>query len=158
MAKYFSLIYSIIDVMHKTFYASVFLYHPPSQQILLQKNSSISTMSSPWLLFGGVYLEKEEPEALLKNIIFKLLNIKIKVVHLVYSYFNENTDKFQYVVYSKLRKFQNFSSKNGLTFAWFSFKDALKLQITEQTKHDILVVQRVIDAATRKRLDQHTFQ
>lgn len=144
--------------MHKNFYASGFLYHPSSQQILLQQNKSIPPTSSSWLLFGGQYLEKEDPKALFENIIFELLDIKIRVVRSIYSYLNENTGEFQCIVYSKLSKFQNFSSKDGLTFAWFSFKDVLKLKIIEQTKHDIVVGQRVIEAARRKSRGEHTFQ
>lgn len=143
--------------MHKNFYASGFLYHAPSQRILLQQKSSTADISSSWLLFGG-HLEKEEPEALFKDIIFKFLGIEIRVVKPVYSYFNDSTNEFQYIVYSQLRKFQSFSSKKGLTFAWFSFKEILKLKITEQTKHDIVIGQRVIEAAIRKRLGLHTFQ
>lgn len=144
--------------MHKNFYASGFLYHPQSQQILLQQNNSIGNISSQWLLFGGEYLEKEEPEKLFKDLIFNILDIEIGAVHPVYSYLNESSDAFQYIVYSKLNKFQNFSSRNNLTFAWFTFKEVLKLKITEQTKHDIVVGQRVIEAAVRKSLGEHTFQ
>ncbi|MDP2638404.1 MAG: hypothetical protein Q8P26_05070 [Candidatus Levybacteria bacterium] len=144
--------------MHKNFYASGFLYHPSSQQILLQQNNSMPLISPSWVLVGGQYLEKEDPEALFKNKIFELLDIKIKVVHSIYSYLNENTDEFQYIVYSNLSKFQNFSSKSSLTFAWFYFKDVLKLKIAEQTKHDIVVGQRVIEAAERKSRGEHTFQ
>jgi hypothetical protein len=144
--------------MHKKFYASGFLYHPQSQQILLQQNSSIGNVSSPWLLFGGNYSEKDEPEALFKNLILDLLDIEIGAVHPIYSYLNENNEAFQYIVYSRLNKFQNFSSRNNLTFAWFTFKEILKLKITPQTKHDIVVGQRVIEAAVRKSLGEHTFQ
>lgn len=158
MAKHFFLIYNIINRVHKNFYASGFLYHPSSQQILLQQNNLTPSTSSSWLLFGGRCLEKEDPKALFENIIFELLDIKIKVVRSIYSYLNENTGESQYLVYSKLSKFQNFSSKSGLKFAWFSFKDILKLKIREQTKHDIVVGQRVIEAARRKSRGEHTFQ
>lgn len=144
--------------MHKNFYASGFLYHPPSQQILLQQKSPIANISSSWLLFRSLYLGKDEPEVLFKDIILKLLDIEIGVVYPIYSYFNDTTNEFQYFVYSQLRKFQNFSSKSGLTFTWFSFKEVLKLKITEQTKHDIIVGQRVIEAAERKSRGEHTFQ
>lgn len=144
--------------MHKKFYASGFIYHPQSQQILLQQNNSIANMSCPWLLFGGYYSEEEEPAALFKNIVFKLLDIEVGVVHPVYSYLNENNDAFQYIVYSRLNKFQNFSSKGSLAFGWFTFKEVLKLKISAQTKHDIVVGQRVIEAAKRKSLGEHTFQ
>lgn len=158
MVIHFFSIYYIINLMHKNFYASGFLYHPQSQQILLQQNNSIANMSSPWLLFGGSYLEEEGPEGLFKDVIFKLLDIEIGVVHTVYSYLNESNDAFQHIVYSQLNEFQNFSSKNNLTFGWFTFKEVLKLKISEQTKHDIVVGQRVIEAAVRKSLGEHTFQ
>lgn len=140
--------------MHKTFYASGFLYHSPTQQILLQQHFSVS----PWSLFGSAYTEKEEPEEVFKNVISKLLHIKIAIIDTVYSYFNEKTKINQVVVYSELDKLQNFSPKKGLTFAWFSFKEVRKLQISEQTKHDIVVGQRVIQASERKSRGEHTFQ
>jgi hypothetical protein len=144
--------------MHKDFYASGFLYHQASQQILLQQNTSISPTSSPWLLFGGIHLEEEEPEAIFKEIIFQLLDTKLDLVHHVYSYSNEEKERNQYVGYSTVEDFKNFSSKNGLSFAWFSFRDVLKLQAAQQVKHDIIVGQRVIEAASRKREGLHTFQ
>ena len=144
--------------MHKDFYASGFLYHPASEQILLQQNTSVSHISSPWSLVGGSYMEEDAPEASFKDIILNLLDIKISVVYPVYAYFNEDTEKNQYIGYSTVKTRHNFSSKNGLTFAWFSFRDVLKLPTTKQTKHDIVVGQRVIEAATRKREGIHTFQ
>ncbi|MBU4017288.1 hypothetical protein KKF69_07505, partial [Patescibacteria group bacterium] len=83
---------------------------------------------------------------------------EIREVLPVYSYLNENSDEFQYIVYSQLGELRNFSSKNGQTFGWFTFKEVLKLKVTEQTKHDIVVGQRVIEAAMRKSLGEHTFQ
>ncbi len=144
--------------MHKKFYASGFIYHQSSQQILLQQNTSVSPLSPSWLLFGGSYLENEEPELLFKDVMLKLLDIKIKTVNFVYSYCNEITEDSQYIVYSKVNKLQDFSAKNGFSFAWFSFNEIIKLKITEQTKHDIVVGQRVIDAAGRKSRGEHTFQ
>jgi hypothetical protein len=87
-----------------------------------------------------------------------LLEIEINVVHPIYSYFNADKEKNQFIGYSTIKTRQQFSPKNGLTFAWFSFKDVLKLQTSKQMKHDIVVGQRVIEAATRKRLGEHTFQ
>lgn len=142
--------------MHKNFYASGFLYNPYSQQILLQQQALSTTLFSPWL-FGGFYKEKEAPEIIFKNIIFDLLDIRIDAVYPVYSYFNENTSTNQIIVYSELKVFQNFSSKNGIAFVWFSFKDVAKLHIAEQIKHDIVVGQRVIDAALRKQRGEHSF-
>lgn len=150
--------------MHKKFYASGFIYHPSTHQILLQQNNIIplhSEASPPtsttWSLIGVPYQENEKPETSFKNIIFELLSIKVGTIIPIYSYSDENTGEVQYIVYTRLNKFQNFSPKKGLTFAWFSFKDVLKLKITEQAKHDIIVGLRVIEAAKRKSLGEHTF-
>lgn len=143
--------------MHKKFYASGFLYHPASQQILLQQNSSNSPQSL-WSLFVEEYSETENPVKLFKNKISNLLDINLKIVRPVYSYLDEDTEEFQYIVYSKVPKLKKFSSKKGLTFCWFNFKDVLKLKINEQTKHDIVVGRRVIEAAGRKSRGEHTFQ
>lgn len=158
MPQLSSLFYAILNVMHKDFYASGFLYHPSSEQILLQQNSALSPTSSPWVLFGGIYLADDSPEVLFKDTIFKLLDIKIRVVLPVYSYCNEKNDKDQYIGYATVRSRHNFSSRNGLTFSWFSFKDVLKLPMTKQMQHDIVVGQRVIEAASRKSRGEHTFQ
>src|SRR5579862_6010045 len=99
--------------MHKDFYASGFLFHSTTQQILLQQHTSLS-VSSPWQLFGGTYLESEGPETIFKSVILKLLDIKIDIVHPIYSYLNENIDKNHSVLYAKVRKLQNFSPKNGM--------------------------------------------
>lgn len=151
--------YSIIVVMHKKFYASGFLYHLPSQQILLQqKIQPSSVIASPWFLFSGLYTKIDGQNEAFKNIVFDLLRIKIKTVYTVYSYVKESTGIHHAIVYAELNRLQNFPSKKGLTFAWFSFKHVAKLHIEEQTKHDIVVGQRVIDATRRKSEGEHTFQ
>ncbi|MCL4418004.1 MAG: hypothetical protein M1365_15185 [Actinobacteria bacterium] len=143
--------------MHKIFYASGFLYHSSTEQILLQQYTS-SSLKSPWFLFSGLYTEKEEPCDIFRNIIYNLLYIKIKTVHPVYSYLNENINTNQFIVYSKLKTLKNFYTREKLTFAWFTFKEVARLHITEQTKHDICIGQRVIDAAGRKSRGEQTFQ
>lgn len=144
--------------MHKDLYAGGFLFHPLSEQILLQKYNSDSGTPSPWILFGEISIDLDNPAEMFKDIIYKLLDIKIDLVYPVYSYTKENIDKSQHIVYSEVENMQNFPAKNGLTFAWFTFKEVIKLQAAEQTKHDIVVGKRVIEAATRKRLGLHTFQ
>ncbi|HEV2339425.1 MAG TPA: hypothetical protein VGT05_01510 [Patescibacteria group bacterium] len=141
--------------MHKTFYASGFLYHLPSEQILLQQDTSLYNHASHWFLFCRKYTKNENPEEVFQKIIFDFLGIEAVSVQPVYSYENEHAN--QCIFYSELEALQNFSSKNGLTFKWFTFKDVEKLKIMEQTKHDIVVGQRVINAASRKRRGEHTF-
>lgn len=144
--------------MHKNFYASGFIYHPQSERILLQQNNNVSTLPGQWVLFEFEYSEKENPEELFKNVISELLDIKVKQVFPVYFYFNENKKRNQSILYTTVNKLHDFTSKKDLTFKWFSFKDVLKLHVTDQTKHDIVVGQRVIEAAKRKSLGLHTFQ
>jgi len=152
----FFFIYSIINVMHKKFYASGFLYHLPSGQILLQQDTTSQNSSLQWFLFGKPHVEKDVPAKVFKDTINDLLDINIDMVLPVYSYETDNTH--QSIIYAELEDLKEFPSKNGLIFNWFSFKSILKLQITPQTKHDIVVGQRVIEATGRKNRGEHTFQ
>lgn len=142
--------------MHKTFYASGFLYHLPSEQILLQQQPSTSTVTSPWSLFSKSHTENEEAEVIFKNIISDLLGINIDTVQTVYSYLNEEKNIYQSIIYSELNELKTFPPKNGVTYKWFSFKDVIKLRIPEQTKHDLVVSKRVIDATARKSRGEFT--
>lgn len=140
--------------MQKKLCASGFLIHIPSQQILLQQNTTSDNFSSPWLLFEKTYQVEEAPEIVFKNLIAQLLHVTLDVVYPVYSYEYENTN--QSIMYSELDDLLNFPSENGLVFNWFSFRNVRNLQVTEQTKHDIVVSQRVIEAELRKRRGEHT--
>ena len=142
--------------MHKKFYASGFLYHLPSHQILLQQDTSSQNLSSQWVLFEKAHTEKAIPETVFETIISEVLHIKINTVYPVYAYAYEDTN--QSVFYSELATLHDFPTKNGLLFKWFSFRELRSLHITEQTRHDIIVGQRVIEAESRKRRGEHTFQ
>jgi hypothetical protein len=142
--------------MHKKFYVSGFLYHLDSQQILLQQDTNSKDLPIQWYLFEGSYTEKNTAEMVFKNILSDLLDIKVDTVNTVYSY--ENESKNQAIVYAEIDKLQDFEPKNGIIFNWFSFKNIHKLQVAKQTKHDIVVGQRVIEASGRKSRGEHTFQ
>ena len=81
--------------MLKGFYVSGFLYHEPTNQILLQQINTVSPSSPSWLLFEGVYEEKEGPSEFFKKTILSLLDFKVETVIPVYTYFNENIKKDQ---------------------------------------------------------------
>lgn len=141
--------------MHKIFYASGFLYHPSSQQILLQQPTS---MTSPWVLFEKEHTKSEQPENIFKEALLnKLLDIKIDTVYPIYAYLSETTQDNRSLFYATTKNLQDFSPKTEYTFRWFSFRDILKSQMPEQTKHDIVVGQRVIEAAERKDRGEYTF-
>ena len=143
--------------MLKNIYASGFLFHPASQQILLQQAVSSLPTLSPWSLLNGFYTQDENPDSVFKNAVSDLLGVQVHIAYPVYSYFNENTGMSQFIFYSELPRIQDFVTQEGLTFSWFSFKNVLKLNTSEQTKHDIVVGKRVIEASERRRLGLHTF-
>lgn len=146
--------------MHKTFYASGFFYHPPTRQILLQQQKGALDTSPFWSMFGGIGKSFENPQITFQRIIHKLLDIKLRlsIIEPVYVYFNKDIDKNHYIVYAETVKTKNFSSKNGVIFSWFTFRQILKLQLDEQTRHDITVGIRVIDAKVRKGLGLRTLE
>ena len=133
--------------MHKSFYASGFLYHQSSQKILLQQIPSLQNLLSQWYLFGESYREGADPKTIFKNIIYEQLGIKIDKINSVYSYERGNTN--QTIFYSEIDNMYDFPAKNERVFNWFAFKNIPKLHIIEQTKHDIVVSQRVIEAVRR---------
>lgn len=154
MHAYF--ICGILCVMHKDFYASGFLFHPRSQQILLQQQNSADT-ESVWDLFGDKRLDKETEEETFRRAIYSNLRLKLKprAIKPVYSYYREDKNKNNYICYAKVEKLEKFQNKKNL-FAWFTFKQIQKLNVSEQTRQDILVGQRVIYSSVRKRLGLRT--
>jgi hypothetical protein len=143
--------------MHKDFYASGFLYHSRSQQILLQQQTS-ADKEPKWFLFGGKSLGDETGEETFSRVVGKVLSIKLKitVIFPVYKYFHEEMKKDHYISYAKIGRLEKFPETKEAVFAWFNFKQVQKLNLSEQTKHDIMVAQRVIDSATRRSLGQQT--
>jgi hypothetical protein len=143
--------------MHKKFYASGFLYHSRSQQILLQQQ--ISASKEPmWFLFGGEGDGDDNGEEAFSRVINDILNIKLKLsaVCPVYKYFHEELKRDNYICYAKIGRLEKFAETKDMVFGWFNFKQVQKLNLAEQTKHDIMVAQRVIDSATRRSLGQQT--
>lgn len=142
--------------MHKTFYTSGFLFHIESQQILLRQPLQIADSSSSlWSLFGGISAKEDDASVTFQNIIYKALGVKLakKCIYPVYSYFHNVHNKMYHVYYGQVKKTKNFVFQ-GETLSWFTFKQTLKLRFSEETRQDIMVGQRVIDAA--QRITAHT--
>lgn len=144
--------------MHKAFYASGFLFHPPTQQILLQQQ--LNTSPVQWSLVGGIYLVEESAEKAFQRIILKLLKQKIPVtsIYPIYTYDREDAEKNKAILYADLERMIDFKPTKELTFGWFTRKQIMKLPLDPQTKQDIIVGHRVIDAKTRKILGEHTLE
>ena len=143
--------------MHKGFYASGFLYHPRTQQILLQQKNSADKYSE-WTLLGIEGSGDKTGEEVFQKAVEKILHLKLKqsAVKPVYEYVNGESNKQIYVSYAKINKLEKFNSKNGVEYCWFSFKAISKLKVSAQTKQDITIGQRVISSSIRKKLGQQT--
>ena len=95
--------------MHKDFYASGFLYHPKTQQILLQQPNTAST-ETEWSLFEGECLVKETAGEAFKRIIYSHLHLELKPKSIfpIYSYFHEGKGKNNFLHYAIVRKLEKF--------------------------------------------------
>ncbi len=143
--------------MHNDFYASGFLYNPLSQQILLQQQNNADE-NGPWALLENEVGAEASGEQTFKDLISKHLNLKIslKKIFYIYTRYASGTDKDHSIYYAEVKRVgKKMLAKEG-RFAWFSFKQVPKLNLSEQTKHDIVVGQRVIESAIRKSLGQQT--
>lgn len=134
--------------MHNDIYASGFLYHPSTQQILLhqpQKSPSV------WHMLGGKGHKAEDSKKAFQRVIYKLLAIEVDLKHIfpVYDYFHAPINKTHHVFYAQLTSMPRLNAIQKTTFSWFTFKQTLKLAFTEQTKQDMVVSERVIKAEIR---------
>lgn len=139
--------------MHKTFYASGFLFERKTQQILLYQPALVNNPTLMWSTFEGVGYEEEDPLVCFKRIIKKKLkiNLKVKNIYPVYFYFNNRLEMKNYVFYAEIEKPEDFKNIHGGTLSWFAFKQMNKIPISKQTKNDIIVSERVVKANARKR-------
>lgn len=135
--------------MHKVFYASGFLFHLPTQQILLQLNGS----SVYWSLFGGEKKNSHNPKAVFQSVVYEHLHIKLlqQAIHSVYDYMHPLLGKNHFIFYAEIAQARSkFKLKKDHSVKWFTFRQLYKLPLTEQTKHDITIGQRVVDALARE--------
>ena len=144
--------------MHKDFYASGFLYHLPTEQILLQQLLSSNNGSpQPWILFGGKNHSSEDTPITFRRIIREQLHhtLPTDTIYPIYDYFSRELNQdyyiqYYYIQYSQLEtNLPKLYVRKGYIIEWFTFKQLLKISLTEQTRQDIIVGQRVIDAAFR---------
>lgn len=141
--------------MHKAFYASGFLLHVESQQILLHQPQQKTDTVPLWSMFGEINDKEEDAMLTFQRIIYDALGVKLarKCIYPVYDYFHNVHNIMHYVYYAQVTKMQNYAFR-GETLSWFTFKQTLKLRFTHETKQDIVVAERVIEAA--KRVAMHT--
>jgi hypothetical protein len=131
--------------VHKPIYASGFLYHSSSQQILLQqfKNGDITKL----VLFRGVTTNGDSPQEVFRRSVEKELGIKIPAssVHPVYDYTNDKLGE-QFIFYVNVGEVTPKVYKSKSSTGWLSISKISKYVMSEQTRHDIIVGERVIRA------------
>jgi len=139
--------------MQKKNYASGFLYHPETHQILLQQLKTPG--NKYWTLFGIDNASEENIKDRLLEEINESLNLKIKFdsIYSVYNYVHKEKNVF--IFYAVVNKVHEILSSDCL-YSWFTFKQIQKLPVTEQTKQDLIVGQRVIDSFIRKSMGLRT--
>ncbi len=143
--------------MHKDYYASGFIYHPKSQQILLQQHVSASN-NPVWMLVGKKQDKDVSGEETFKELFFEAINLKIKLtnINIIYSYFSKELNMENNVYYAEVSKLYKTSSSKDIIYSWFTLKKIQKINVSEQTKQDIIIGQRVIDSSVRKSLGLRT--
>ena len=129
--------------MHKPFYASGFLYHSPSQQILLQQFKNGNDVKL--VLFRGSSSNGETPQAVFQKCVEKALGTSIPAssIHPVYDYVHDKLGE-HFIFYVEIANVspKAYAAKN--TSEWCPLAKLSKYPMSEQTRHDIIVGERVI--------------
>ncbi|MBI4066589.1 hypothetical protein HY411_02635 [Candidatus Gottesmanbacteria bacterium] len=131
--------------MHKSFYASGFLYHSPSRQILLQQLTRGSNTNL--VLFREKSHNGQDPQTVFQHCIEKALGIKIAAtsIHSVYEYVHDTLGE-QFVFFIEGSGISPATYPSNTNAGWFSLAKLAKLTMSEQTRHDIIIGERVIRA------------
>lgn len=129
--------------MHKSFYASGFLYHSPSQQILLQQSTHDNTETFD--LFRGKNKNGNDPKIVFQQCVEKALKTTIAAssVHTVYDYVHDTLGE-QFIFYVEITGQIPTSYKANANQTWVLLSKLAKLAMNEQTRHDIIIGERVI--------------
>lgn len=143
--------------MHNKIYASGFLFHAETAQILLQQKNS-SDANTTWSLLGESVKPTESPEVAFKRIVNENLKLvlPVKTVHKVYDYTDDASGEERHICYAEVKSAKKFSNLNGTVYEWFTLKEISKLKISSQAKQDIIVGQRVIDSTSRRNSGEQT--
>jgi hypothetical protein len=130
--------------VHKPFYASGFLYHSTSHQILLQHLGN-NNEDTKLVFFRGKSQNGNNPQTVFRQCVEDALGIPIpeSSIHPVYDYVHDKLgEHFIFYVEVTDDKPVSYSSKNKTE--WFSLSKLSKFNMSEQTRHDIVVGERVI--------------
>ncbi len=93
-----------------------------------------------------------------KNLVQKQLNLEIQTlsIHHIYDYYQRDLGRDNFVSYAEVESLKDFPEILNQTFAWFTLKEISKLSLSQQTKQDLIVGQRVIDSDNRRKTGERT--
>lgn len=135
--------------MHNSYYASGFLFHSPSQQILLLQ--SVLEGDTPWSIIRVSHASSDDPLSVFSTHITRLLNVAQLNVQPVYSYVDKKSRSQHSIFFAEVTTLQNYPSTDTYRYRWFELKDLRKLRINDSIRHDIVVGTRVIAAGEREK-------
>ncbi len=129
--------------MHKPFFASGFLYHATSQQILLQQLKKGEELKL--VLFRGESSGKHHnPQTVFQRYLESALGISfpISAIHLVYDYIDDKLGE-QFIFFAEVTG-ETPPKYSRSQAEWIPLAKLSKYKLSEQTRHDIIVGERVI--------------
>ncbi len=138
--------------MQRSFYVSGFLYHSPSHQILLQLLRDEDDLN--FTLFQGKSSNRRiEPHILFQHCVEKSLGITIPLssIHPVYDYIHKKFGE-QYIFYAEMAESTSATRSFGDNIEWLLLSKLNKYVMSDQTRHDIIVGERVIRAIVESAL------
>jgi len=132
--------------VHKPFYASGFFYHSASQQILLQQQSHGEEIK--FVLFRGKSEKGTEPLAVFKKCVEEAIGSSIDAssIRPIYDYVHEKFGT-HFIFYIEVTEIIPKKLTNKEQTKWISLSKLTKHNMSEQTRHDIIVGERVIRAS-----------
>lgn len=109
-------------------------------------------------MFGGLSQKGENAQEAFTRVMYELINVRLYASHIypVYDYFFHAASTIHYIFYAEVEKMPTFPLGSDAILSWFTFKQTTKLSIRDQTKHDIIISERVINAQARDKERQHS--
>lgn len=129
--------------MHKPFYASGFLYHPPTKQILLQQ--LLIDNKEKLVLLRGSSTNGFHPQQVFQNTLKDVLGVAFDttVIRPIYDYVHDKLGE-HFIFYVEASEVEPKVYKSKHKIGWFALAKLSKFNMSEQTRHDIIVGERVI--------------
>lgn len=129
--------------MHKHIYASGFLYHSPTGQILLQQITQDT--DTTFTMFGDTSKAGADPQTVFLKCLEKSLGVKVAAsdIHAVYDY-QPDGEGPKYIFYVEVTDAVPQTYRTKSHSAWLHLSKIGKSNMNEQTRHDIVVGERVI--------------